>query len=69
MHRVLLLGAGFSRNWGCPLAKDVFDQLLMFPEIRNDPVLKAMLWETKSNGGFEGCLEQLQRRYAELPHR
>lgn len=67
MHRILLLGAGFSRNWGCPLAKDVFDQLLMFPEIRDDPVLKAMLWETKSSSGFEACLEQLQRQYAALP--
>lgn len=43
MNRVLLIGAGFSRNWGCPLAKEVFDHLLMFPEIRDDPVLKAML--------------------------
>lgn len=31
------------------------------------PFSKLCSWESKSGGGFEGCLEQLQKQYAERP--
>jgi hypothetical protein len=49
MKHVLLLGAGFSNNWGGPLASDVFDWLLQRPEISGDGYLKQMLWNTRIN--------------------
>jgi hypothetical protein len=33
MAHYLLTGAGFSRNWGCWLADEVFDYLLADPQL------------------------------------
>jgi hypothetical protein len=60
MHHFLLLGAGFSRNWGGWLASEVFDYLLGSPEILDNPHLRRALWKTKDSGGFEQTLSQLQ---------
>jgi hypothetical protein len=58
MTRVLLLGAGFSRNWGGWLAAEVFDYLLACPQV-ND-ALRSVLFAHKRRGGFEGALAHIQ---------
>ena len=56
MGRILLLGAGFSRNWGGWLATEVFEYL--FGQV--DPGLKELLLKHKRGGGFETALAELQ---------
>ena len=63
MNRILLLGAGFSRNWGGPLASEMFDGLLQQPEISGDSELKHILWDHKDTGGFENALAQVQQNF------
>jgi hypothetical protein len=60
MHYSLLLGAGFSRNWGGWLASEVFDYLLGCPEILSNAALRRALWKTKGAGGFEQTLVRFQ---------
>lgn len=59
----LLLGAGFSRNWGGWLANEAFEYLLGCPEV--DEPLRHLLWTNKDKG-FEEVLAILQ---AEDAHR
>src|SRR5260370_2533259 len=68
MNHILLLGAGFSSNWGGPLASDVFDWLLQRPEISGDAYLKQMLWNDRNAGGFENTLSQVQSDYLRSPN-
>ncbi|MBV8356931.1 MAG: SIR2 family protein [Deltaproteobacteria bacterium] len=68
MTRILLLGAGFSSNWGGPLASDVFDWLLQRPEISGDARLKQQLWNDRNAGGFENTLSQVQSDYLRSPN-
>lgn len=63
MTHILLLGAGFSRNWGGWLAAEVFEYLLGSPQIADDGLLRNLLWKHKDRGGFEGALAELQRTY------
>lgn len=56
MTRVLLLGAGFSRNWGGWLASEAFEYLLGCPEVAARPLLRDMLWQCQGKGGFEAAL-------------
>lgn len=58
MNYVLLLGAGFSRNWGGWLANETFEYLLGCPEIT--PPLKELLFNHKNRGGFESAFAELQ---------
>lgn len=60
MTRLLLLGAGFSRNWGGWLGNEVFEYLLGCPEVIGDSYLQTRLWHYKDQGGFEAALEELQ---------
>jgi hypothetical protein len=60
MQHFLLLGAGFSRNWGGWLASEVFDYLIGCPEILTNPPLRRALWKTKDAGGFEQTLARIQ---------
>jgi hypothetical protein len=60
MQHFLLLGAGFSRNWGGWLASEVFDYLLGCPEILTNLPLRRALWKTKDAGGFEQTLARIQ---------
>lgn len=60
MAHYLLLGAGFSRNWGGWLATEVFEYLLGRPEVVDNADLRRVLWEAQSKGGFEYALESLQ---------
>lgn len=63
----LLIGAGFSRNWGGWLASEAFEFLLGCPEVIADPQLAALLWRHQLTGGFEGALEELQTAYERDP--
>ena len=58
MNYALLLGAGFSRNWGGWLADEAFEYLLGCRQI-NMP-LRELLISHKRKGGFEAALAELQ---------
>jgi hypothetical protein len=59
MTNILLTGAGFSRNWGGMLAKDVFSHLLGDQDLDADT--RALLHRAHSSGGtFEDVLAALQ---------
>jgi hypothetical protein len=60
MKHILLLGAGFSRNWGGWLASEAFEYLLGHPNIMTNDTLKKILWNKQSHGGFEEALAELQ---------
>jgi hypothetical protein len=55
--RVLLLGAGFSRNWGGWLANEALEYLLGCPQVDDD--LRMLLMNNKERG-FEEALGVLQ---------
>jgi hypothetical protein len=57
---LLLLGAGFSRNWGGWVASEAFEYLLGCPEIMADERLRKLLWAHQLSGGFESALAELQ---------
>jgi hypothetical protein len=57
-NTILLLGAGFSRNWGGWLASEAFEYLLGCPGL--DRATIELLWKHKRSGGFEGALSELQ---------
>src|SRR5262245_8305654 len=56
-NHVLLLGAGFSRNWGGWLGPEVHEYLLGSPEVTDE--LRDLLWANSSTG-FESALAHLQ---------
>lgn len=58
MKKILLLGAGFSRNWEGWLGSEVAEYLLGHPLI--DEGQRELLFEYRS-GGFERALAQLQQ--------
>jgi len=58
-NHVLLLGAGFSFNWGAPLAAEVSDSLL--GQVGRDAHLQAVLRRHPRN--FENALSEVQRDY------
>jgi SIR2-like domain len=60
--RILLLGAGFSRNWGGWLASEAFEYLLGCPQVDAD--IRNLLWSHKRKGGFEDALAYLQDQFA-----
>jgi len=64
----LLIGAGFSRNWGGWLASEAFEFLLGSSEVISDPNLTDLLWKHQLIGGFEGALEELQSSYERDSH-
>lgn len=47
MSDLLLIGAGFSRNWGGWLATEAFEYLLGSPEVARDPGLGRLLCDTR----------------------
>jgi hypothetical protein len=59
---LLLLGAGFSRNWGGWLAVEAFEYLLGCAEVSANPRLKHLLWNHQPRGGFEEALAAVQRQ-------
>lgn len=68
MAYYLLIGAGFSRNWGGWLATEAFEYLLGCPEVVRDQTLSQLLWRHQSQGGFESALAELQFAYSRDPH-
>ncbi|MBK5124399.1 SIR2 family protein [Burkholderia sp. R-69980] len=66
---LLMLGAGFSRNWGGWLASEAFTYLLGCPEVKASEDVKTLLWETQQEGGFEQALAILKERANQEPAR
>jgi hypothetical protein len=64
---ILLLGAGFSRNWGGWLANEALEYLLGHPAIAEDLGIRALLWRHHDKGGFENSLAQVQADFARDP--
>ena len=63
MPRILLTGAGFSRNWGGWLASEAFEYLLGCSGVTS--VITTELWKAKNAGaGFEGALDSLRLAFA-----
>lgn len=59
MNRILLLGAGFSRNWGGWLASEAHEYLIGCEQL--DAGLRQKLWDYQhKGGGFEALLDELQ---------
>lgn len=59
MAHYLLTGAGFSRNWGCWLADEVFDYLLADSQIT--PEIRTQLWRDKNtDGNYEDTIAALR---------
>jgi len=67
MSTLLLLGAGFSRNWGGWLASEAFEYLLGCSEVRDDDRLRDLLWRAQQNGGFETALAEVQLAFTREP--
>jgi hypothetical protein len=59
-ERIVLLGAGFSRNWGGWLADEVFEYLLGDKGVQANPDVRRALWGARPRGGFETALAELQ---------
>ncbi|MDB6161716.1 MAG: hypothetical protein JWO04_5422 [Gammaproteobacteria bacterium] len=61
MKHHLLLGAGFSRNWGGWLASEAFEYLLGDIAVAQCAPLRELLWKNQPKGGFEAALDELRR--------
>jgi hypothetical protein len=59
MRHFLLTGAGFSRNWGCWVADEVFEYLLAEPQL--SPLMRTQLWRDKnSQCNYETTVQALR---------
>lgn len=67
MKHILLLGAGFSKNWGGLLATEVFDYLIGHDEVAGDVYLRKLLWDHRTSGGFENALAEVQAAFGTDP--
>ncbi|PRC92733.1 SIR2 family protein [Solimicrobium silvestre] len=67
MSHLLLLGAGFSRNWGGWLAGEAFEYLLGCPEVACNSHLQQLLWRNQPAGGFENALAEVQANFIKSP--
>src|ERR1019366_5846801 len=67
MSHILLVGAGFSRNWGGWLASEAFEYLVGCPEISSNPLLLELLWRHQPTGGFENALAEVQADFIRDP--
>lgn len=66
METALLIGAGFSKNWGGWLSKEAFEYLLGCNEINSDKQLLNLMWQLQK-GGFESVLAALRREAEHFP--
>jgi hypothetical protein len=64
---ILLLGAGFSANWGAPVTSGVFNALIAHPEVRGNRAIHDLLWQNRGN--FEKALAALQENFRHDPQR
>lgn len=60
MSNILLLGAGFSANWGAPLAREVRNEIAM--RLESDQYLSEVL--NKTYDSFEAALQVVQNEFA-----
>jgi len=67
MKHILLLGAGFSRNWGGWLVNEAFEYLLGCSQVRDDSHLRKVLWASQANGGYESALSELRKEFLSNP--
>lgn len=67
MTSILLLGAGFSANWGAPVTSEVFNALIADPEVQRNKSMCDLLWQNRKN--FENALAQLQHNARQDPQR
>lgn len=65
MTNILLLGAGFSKNWGAPITSEFFQALIADPEVRANEAIRSLLWRNRRN--FENALAQLQDSFRHNP--
>ena len=63
MRHILLLGAGFSHNWGGWLAREVAEYLIGCKEVQRNPTIKNALQRHSNSGDFEAALGELQAQY------
>lgn len=68
MKYYVLMGAGFSRNWGGWLASEVFEYLLGCQEVADSPTLRTLLWHHKRINGFESALTEVRQNYVLNPN-
>lgn len=59
-NHLLLIGAGYSRNWGGWLARDFFNIVMSEQAVQADGGLRDLLWKHQNDGNFEAALEELQ---------
>lgn len=67
MKYVLLLGAGFSCNWGGWNASEVNDFLPTVPALRASRHVVQVLTRTAGTGGFEEALAEIEDDYDRSP--
>ena len=69
MNRILLTGAGFSRNWGGWLADEISNQLLSAINEAPDPAITRAYYEgiAAEGGNYETVLQGFQRLYSADP--
>jgi hypothetical protein len=67
MGRFLLIGAGFTRNWGGPVASEMFDLLIGRKPINEMPMLRDALVRHRERRGFEAALGEIQAEYERSP--
>jgi hypothetical protein len=65
MNHVLLLGAGFSRNWGGWLAQGVNEYLLTCREVQENGAIKDAIQRYRDSGGFEAAVAELLARFVQ----
>ncbi|MEX0815305.1 MAG: SIR2 family protein [Dongiaceae bacterium] len=65
MKHLLLLGAGFSRNWRGWLASEALDYLIGCDPVDAD--IKELLSGHRDTDGFEGALDELQANFIRNP--
>ena len=68
MKRYLLIGAGFSYNWGGWLASEAFEFLIGDAAVVASADLRALLWKHQSKSGFEAALDELERAASPQMH-
>lgn len=57
--KVLLLGAGFTANFGAPVSSQVWNDLFNYPAIQKNVKLRSALKRYQENGDFEGFFEEI----------
>jgi hypothetical protein len=55
--KVLLTGAGFSRNWGGRLASEMWEEIFSHPTVQKRPAVRNQLLQTTS---FEDALSEVE---------